>query len=167
MRNAVGLRHSIGILVETRVDMGASPEEVTSPSAVNRRRVASHIAGAIDNTLRFMREQESIVELATEGAPIRKAKEGKDRSAPVYFGGADNDPPEPSEIQDPPPCGYLLTSAQAKKVSRAFEIHGIRAERRGRRVVARMAQLAEPLIPLLLDGRGVRSAASGKALATC
>ena len=59
-----------------------------------------------------MREQESIVELATEGAPVRKAKEGRDRSAPVYFRSADNDPPEPSETKTRLRAATCSTSAK-------------------------------------------------------
>lgn len=155
LRNTAGLRHAIGILVETRVDMGTSPEDIGTPAAVNLRRVASH-EGAIADTLRFMREQESIVELATEGAPLRKAREGRERSAPVYFGGADNDPPQDSEVADPPPCGYRLSGEQAAGMRPVFELHGIRTTARGTRVS--MAQAAEPLIPLLVDARGARAA---------
>lgn len=167
LRNAAGLRHTIGILVESRVDMGLSPGEIAGgPAAVNLRRVASQ-RQAVGDTLRFMREQVEIVELATEGAPTRKAKEGKERSAPVYFGGADNDPPEPSQIQDPPPCGYRLTGAQAKKLKSVFGIHGITTKRSGNGVIARMSQGAEPVIPLLLDRRGARKAVQAEALARC
>jgi len=166
LRNAAGLRHVIGILIETRVDMRQSADELVSSSAVALRRVASHTQ-AITDTLRFMREQGSIVEVATEGAPIRKTKEGRDRSAPVYFGGADNDPPEPDQIQDPPPCGYRLSQAQARRLGPIFAVHGIRPKRtRGDPLVA-MSQAAEPLIPLLLDARGGRSATEGEALGRC
>lgn len=164
LRNTAGLRHAIGILVETRVDMRASPDELISSSAVNLRRVESH-KQAVRDTFRFMREQESIVELATEGAPIRKTKEGKERSAPVYFGGADNDSPEPGEIQDPPPCGYDISSQEAKRLRSVFDLQGIRSSARRGGVRISMGQSAEPLIPLLLDRRGSRSAATGKPLA--
>lgn len=162
LRNTVGLRHGIGILVETRVDMRLSPDEVLSSSAVNLRRVASHRRAVLE-TLRFMREQEETVTVATNGAPLRKAKEGKLRSAPVYFGGADNDPPEPSQVVDPPPCGYRLTASQARRLRTVLALHAI--EVRSDQVT--MAQGAEPLIPLLLDARGTRSALAAKPVDRC
>lgn len=166
LRNAAGLRHTIGILVETRVDMRPSPDELLGAPAVNLRRVASH-GQAIADTVRFMREQEELIEQATVGARVRKTEEGRDRSAPVYFGGADNAPPEPEEKQFPPPCGYRLTAEQAWDVSRALGIHGIAWERVGDRVLVTMAQAAEPLIPLLLDERGARSAVVAEAVSDC
>ncbi len=166
LRNAAGLRHAIGILVETRVDMRVSPDELISSAAVSLRRVESH-KQAIRDTFRFMREQESIVELATEGAPNRKAKEGRERSAPVYFGGADNDPPEPNQIQNPPPCGYDLGPQLAKRLARVLQLQGITTKSIRGKVRVTMSQAAEPLIPLLLDRRGMRSAASGEVVATC
>lgn len=166
LRNTAGLRHAIGILVETRVDMRASPEELAGSAAVNNRRVSSHKQAVLD-TFRFMREQAELIELATEGAPIRKAKEGKERSAPVYFGGADNDPPEPSEIQDPPPCAYDISSRQLKRLRSVIDLQGIHFVGRRSSVRIPMGQSAEPLIPLLLDKRGVRSATAGDASEQC
>ncbi|MGH2740599.1 MAG: M14 family metallopeptidase [Actinomycetota bacterium] len=166
LRNAVGLRHGIGILVESRVDMRLSADEATSAPAVNLRRVASH-KQAVADTLRFMEEQEAIVEVATEGAPLRKAKEGRRRSAPVYFGGADNDPPEPAQVQDPPPCGYRLSKAQVATLGPALRLHAIDVASAKGGVVVTMAQEAEPLIPLLLDERGIRSSTAGEPLTKC
>ena len=161
LRNTVGLRHGIGILVETKVDMRLSPDELVSSAAVNLRRVASHRRAVLE-TLRFMSEQEETVVVATNGAPVRKTREGRLRSAPVYFGGADNDPPEASQIVDPPPCGYELTASQAIELGTVLALHGIgTSPTRGGRYVP-MAQGAEPVIPLLLDARGTRSALAAK-----
>ena len=166
LRNTAGLRHTIGILVESKVDMRLSPDEVLSSSAVNVRRVASHRRTMIE-TLRFMREQEATVTAATDGAPVRKAREGLRRDAPVYFGGADNDPPAPSEIVDPPPCEYRLSGASAKRVEPALRLHGILFRREPGRVVVPMAQPAEPVIPLLLDARGARASVAGTVVDRC
>jgi hypothetical protein len=166
LRNTAGLRHAIGILVETRVDMRLSADELISSSAVNLRRVESH-KQAVRDTFRFMREQESIVELATEGARVRKAREGRERSAPVYFGGADNDPPESNQIQDPPPCAYEISASQAKRLAGVLGLHAIQRSKLRDKVRIPMAQPAEPLIPLLVDTRGARHSTSGEALSRC
>jgi hypothetical protein len=166
LRNTVGLRHGIGILVESKVDMRLSPDEAVSSAAVNLRRVASH-RRAILETLRFMREQRDVVSVATYAAPSRKAAEGRRRSAPVYFGGADNDPPQPSEIADPPPCGYRLTASQAKKVERTFALHRIGVLRSKSGGYVALGQPAEPVLPLLLDARGARSTVAAKPVDRC
>ena len=169
MRNAMGLRHAVGILVESAVS--ANPvqnghEEAVDEPTLNRRRVASQMQVSLD-TLRFLAEQGDLTKFATDRAPIRKAREGANRSAPVYFGGADNDPPSASEMVNPPPCAYELTAAQAAKVKDAFAIHGISSTPRESALLVSMGQAAEPVIPLLLDDRGSRNSVAGKALAAC
>src|SRR3954452_9255549 len=103
----MGLRHSLGILVATRVDADPrnGPDELVSDAAVNRRRVAAHMA-TVHGALRFLAERGEEAASTTTAAMARKAKEGKDRSAPVYFGGADNEDPAAEDVVSPPPCGY-------------------------------------------------------------
>jgi len=155
-RNAMGLRHSLGILVETRVDsdLRNGPAELNDP-AVKLRRVAAHTV-AIDATLRFMRERGEKVAGVTEAARRRAIEEGRLRSEPVYFGGADNSEPSEEDIQDPPPCGYELTKDQLAQVKRTMSLLGI--DTRGTYVT--MAQESEPLIALVLDERGARHSAA-------
>lgn len=164
-RNAMGLRHALGILVESAVSQSVTPargvDEVTSEAARNRRRVASQMSvGA--HTLRFMREQGEVVKFASDSAPGRKTREGAERSAPVYFAGADNDPPAEADMLFPPPSAYRISAADHAKVADAFALHGIRSrpEADGT-VLVTMAQPAEPVIPLLLDARGKRHAVKG------
>jgi hypothetical protein len=169
LRNLAGLRHSLGILLETdsapNVKDGG-PNDADPVESMNRR-VDSHYQAVIE-TLRFFRDQGRLAARVTDKAPLRKRQEGLRRSAPVYFGGADNDPPEASEIQDPPPCAYSLTAEQAGQLTTQFTLLGIK--RKGaRRGVFRipMGQPAEPLIPLLLDERGTRHAVEGTPLMAC
>ena len=166
LRNTAGLRHTIGILIETKVDMRLSPEELLDSSAVNRRRVATHTR-ALRETVRFAREQEELIVEATTGARTRKALEGTRQSAAVYFGGADNEAPTDAQVVDPPPCAYRLTTAQATKLRPLLTLQGITARRTPVGIVVPMGQGAEPLIPLLLDGRGTRSAIAAKPLMRC
>lgn len=162
-RNTMGLRHSLGILVETRVDGDPrnGPQELEDP-AVRLRRVAAHDV-AIDATLRFMRERGVDVSRLTADARTRAVAEGRLRSEPVYFGGADNTEPTEEQIQDPPPCGYELAKDQLAKLRRTLSLLGIRVH--GGYVS--MAQQAEPLIPLLLDERGTRHSVAAKPRTKC
>ena len=156
-RNLVGLRHSLGILVESAVTMNATngPQELTSTAAVQLRRVASQRQVTVD-TLRFLREQGAVAQHVSEGAPARKAQEGAERSAPVYVGGADNRPPTAAETLSPPPAGYLLTEAQFAQVAPVLALHGVQSRRGPDGVRVDMGQAAEPVIPLLLDARADR-----------
>ena len=98
----------------------------------------------------------------SEAAPKRKAEEGRRRSAPVYFGGADNVEPTPEQVVDPPPAAYLLTTDQAKEIADQLRLHGIVARRVGKDVRVDMGQAAEPVIPLLMDARGRRHVIEGR-----
>ncbi len=166
-RNAFGLRHGLGVLVETRVDQDLrnGPQEVQQ-NEVNKRRVAAHYVVAVA-ALEYLRARGSEVAGVTAGAFVRKSIEGKKRNAPVYFGGADNQEPTPEQIQDPPPCGYRLSARQAKGLARTLDLLAIRGVARGSKVYIPMGQPAEPLIPLLLDARGPRHAVEGKPVMKC
>ncbi|HEV2755015.1 MAG TPA: M14 family metallocarboxypeptidase [Actinomycetota bacterium] len=162
-RNTMGLRHSLGILVETRVDGDPrnGPQELEEP-AVRLRRVAAHTV-AIDATLRFMRERGAEVAGVTAAARKRAVAEGRLRNEPVYFGGADNAEPSEDQVQDPPPCGYDLAKDQLKELRRTLSLLGIST----RGTYVPMAQVTEPLIPLLLDERGARHSAAAKPNMKC
>ena len=90
------------------------------------------------------------------------------RDTPVYFGGADNAAPAAEDVVSPPPCGYLLTPDQFDGVKGTLALLGARAKvaADGSAVVP-MAQAAEPVIPLLLDGRGTRHSVAGPPLDDC
>lgn len=162
-RNAMGLRHSLGILVETRVDsdLRNGPAEINNP-AVQLRRVTSHTV-AIDAVLRFMRERGPKVAAITTAARSRAVTEGEQRKEPVYFGGADNAEPTEDQVVDPPPCGYELARSDITKLKKTMALLGIR--RKGSFVT--MAQTTEPLIPLLLDQRGLRHSVAAKPMDEC
>lgn len=156
-RNAMGLRHSLGILVETRVDsdLRNGPSELEEPSVRMRRVMAQAVA--IDATLRFMTERGPKIAAITQRARESAIKEGRLRSEPVYFGGADNEEPSEDEMADPPPCGYELSKDQLAQVRTTLALLGVRA----RKTYVTMAQESEPVIALLLDERGSRHSVSG------
>lgn len=163
MRNTMGLRHSIGILVETAVSPSTNPQqlpnEAASTAAQQRRRVASHRT-VIDCSLTYFRQNSDAIKQATDHAPLRKMGEGFALSAPVYFGGADNQPPAAADEVYPPPCAYELTTAQAGQIQSTLDLQGVRTVPGDTAVRVPLGQRAEPVIPLLLDARGDRKSLS-------
>ena len=175
MRNTMGLRHSLGILVETAVTLNPTNgpgEEVLDPTgaATNRRRVASHRT-VVDCSLEYMRDNGNEVMAATATAPMRKQGEGLAQNAPLFFSGQDEDTTlaqNASQVQSlyPAPCAYDLTPEQADQARVALELHGIRTiELEGGGLRIPMGQEAEPVIGLLLDGRGSRDLVQGSPFA--
>lgn len=166
MRNAMGLRHSLGVLVESAVteDPRNGPGELLSEAELNLRRVESHLAVS-HAALEFMRTDGDKMAKVTAGAMKRKTVEGRKQSAPVYFDGADN--AEPTEVADPPPCGYLMDDKRFDRVSLTLELLGVKSSRAGARYFVSMAQPAEPLIPLVLDERGARHSVTAEPVDSC
>ncbi|MFF4029198.1 M14 family metallocarboxypeptidase [Streptomyces sviceus] len=138
LRNMSGVKHAIGLLIESRVE----PLTDTDEASNNRRRVHSQLA-ALKGLFGYTDERRGRIEAATTQA--RRA-EG---TGPVYLGGADNDPPEPAETIQDPPCGYRLTDAQYTEVKDELALHGVRTK--GTYVPLR--QPLRALVPLLLDER--------------
>jgi hypothetical protein len=114
-RNAVGLRHSLGVLIESAVSQSTTPDhavgELLSSAANLRRRVESQVQTVVD-TLRFMRDQGHVAKLASDEAGPLAATAGADQSRPTYFAGADNDEPSPGDIDDPAALRYRLSTEQ-------------------------------------------------------
>ncbi|GAB2840903.1 DUF2817 domain-containing protein [Lentzea nigeriaca] len=148
LRNTGGLKHGMGLLVETN-DTGTP-----------QRRVESHLL-ALDGTPAFVRENRSGIEAAN--AASREV-----RSGPVYFGGADNQAPAPEDVLTTPPCGYVLTGAQYVSVRDELALHGIRSQylRGGDRIVP-MNQEARSIVPLLLDARADEPLLKAAPVAQC
>ncbi|MEV7889243.1 M14 family metallopeptidase [Streptomyces sp. NPDC002817] len=140
LRNMSGIKHAVGLLIESRVDALADVDEATN----NRRRVSSQLA-ALKGLFGFADERRGRIEAATGTA----RHEGWADTGPVYVGGADNDPPEPVEVIQDPPCGYRLTDAQYSEVRDELALHGVRTK--GTYVPLR--QPLRALVPLLLDER--------------
>ncbi|MGW7203620.1 M14 family metallopeptidase [Streptomyces sp. NPDC054837] len=141
LRNMSGIKHAVGLLIESRVDALADVDEATN----NRRRVSSQL-GALKGLFGFADERRGRIEAATGTA----RHQGWADTGPVYVGGADNDPPEPAEVIENPPCGYRLSDAQYAEVKDELALHGVRTK--GSYVPLR--QPLRALVPLLLDERG-------------
>lgn len=168
-RNAMGLRHSLGILIESAVtqDPRNGPQELLSEAEVNLRRVDSHMV--VSNiALDFMRTRGDDMEVATAAARELAAREGRRQIGPIYFGGADNQEPAEEDVAEKAPCAYRLNPDQTDEAGRALRGLGIDYSYDRRRVgTVPMDQPLKTLIPLLLDERGTRHSVAAKPLYRC
>ncbi|MEU9223972.1 M14 family metallocarboxypeptidase [Streptomyces massasporeus] len=147
LRNMSGVKHSVGLLIESRVDP-LTDEEKADPALNNRRRVTSQL-DALKGLFGYTDQRRARIGTATARARLA----GWTATGPVYTGGADNDAPEPSEIIPNPPCGYRLTAAQYAEVGDELALHGVRVRKDGEDVLVPLRQPLRALVPLLLDDR--------------
>lgn len=161
LRNTAGVKNSVGLLVETRVDP-LTPAERDDPALNNRRRVASQLSG-LKGAFRFLAERRMRIETATTAARLA----GLADHGPVYFGGADNDPAADGEVLPDPPCGYRLDGEQFAQVRDVLAAHGVRVERDGAGAFVRLRQPLRALVPLLLDGRAAGHLTAAKPSTRC
>ncbi|MFC9887414.1 M14 family metallopeptidase [Streptomyces pilosus] len=161
LRNMSGIKHGVGLLIESRVDPLTDAERADE-ALNNRRRVDSQLA-ALKGLVRFAGERRGQVGAATS----RARAAGHADTGPVYLGGADNDPPEPSEVIADPPCGYRLTAPQYADAGDELALHGVRVRRDGDGVLVPLAQSLRALVPLLLDERAAYHLVEGEATTSC
>ncbi|MCF2127397.1 M14 family metallocarboxypeptidase [Strepomyces sp. STD 3.1] len=162
LRNMSGVKHSVGLLIESRVDALTDGEQA-DPALNNRRRVHSQLA-ALDGMFRFADRRRGQVEAATDAA----RRTGRTDTGPVYVGGADNDPAEPAEVIQDPPCGYRLTLAQYQDIRDELALHGVQVRSTGEKgAYVPLRQPLRALVPLLLDERAAYHLTAGEPDARC
>ncbi|SDP20450.1 Zinc carboxypeptidase [Streptomyces sp. cf386] len=157
LRNMSGVKHSVGLLIESRVDPLTDAEKADE-ALNNRRRVHSQL-GALVGLFDFTDARRGQVEAATGLARLA----GYADTGPVYVGGADNDPAEPADVIQDPPCGYRLTTDQYTQVKDELALHGVRTH--GTYVPLR--QPLRALVPLLLDERAPYHLTAGEPDTDC
>lgn len=161
LRNTAGVKHSAGLLVETRVD-ALDEAEKNDPARNHRRRVATQRV-ALEGAFAYVDERRGPLTAATAAA--RHA--GFADRGPVFLGGADNDPPEPEEILADPPCGYRLDAAQYAEAGDELALHGVTVRPDGAGVFVPLRQSQRALVPLLLDARATYHLVSGSPVKEC
>ncbi|WP_428951024.1 M14 family metallopeptidase [Streptomyces sp. cg35] len=161
LRNVSGVKHAVGLLIESRVDPG-TPAEEADPALNNRRRRDSQLA-ALRGLFRFTGERAGRIEAATGAARVAGFRD----TGPVYVGGADNDPAEPAEIIQDPPCGYRLTAAQYGEFKDELALHGITVRKTGKGAYVPLRQSERALVALLLDARAPYHLTEGAPDSSC
>ncbi len=151
LRNATGLRHTAGLLVESLVN----DFEGVGVVANNNRRVDSQVVG-IQGTLDMLSEQRARLIAQTRAAEARATSEGASGTGVIYLDGADNDTPDPARVVEPP-CSYLLNQEQYDGLADELALHDIAVSASDAGWVVSMAQPSKTVIPLLLDARANHS----------
>ncbi|WP_105969903.1 M14 family metallopeptidase [Streptomyces geranii] len=159
LRNMSGVKHSVGLLIESRVE---PPTEGTPEPDNNRRRVNSQLA-ALKGLFSFAGERGRQVDTATAAARLTGYRD----TGPIYLGGADNDPAEPTEVIENPACGYRLTAEQFAEVADELALHGVRTRPDGAGAYVPLRQSLRALVPLLLDERAPYHLTAGEADVNC
>ncbi len=179
LRNTMGLKSTIGSLLEARSAGGATrPNE--GAAANNRRRKTYSALYTYQRFFEYHRANEpEIADSIDESLAFQRSNTGR-----IVFRGSRPIPPHPAPhpgespppeqnpgpelILENPPCGYLLTDAQYNgvrddsppgfptTVAQRVGAHGWAVDTRPAGYIVRLAQAQRGLIPLLLDGAGRR-----------
>ncbi|WP_093797819.1 M14 family metallocarboxypeptidase [Streptomyces sp. Wb2n-11] len=161
LRNTAGVKHSVGLLVETRVDPLTEAEK-KDPAHNNKRRVGTQLA-ALDSAFAYAHERRGRIGAATAQARLA----GFADRGPVHLGGADNDPAEPAETIQDPPCGYRLSAAQYADVRDELSLHGVVSRPDDEGAYVPLRQSRRDLAVLLLDERAAYHLTAGRPDTTC
>jgi hypothetical protein len=197
LRNAMGLKHTTGSLLEARSAGGATRPNEANPQNNRRRKTYSAlytyqqfldyfranyptIEQAVEESIAFQIQNTGrIVFRGSRPIPAFPAPHPGEAPPPV-------DAPDPDEILEDPPCGYLLSEEQYSSVlnddpdmpvelrtsvAERLAAHGIAVQNApdrgfGPGYLVPMTQSLRGLIPLLLDGQAAEPMVDGVRLYT-
>ncbi|MFJ4918954.1 M14 family metallocarboxypeptidase [Streptomyces sp. NPDC088725] len=161
LRNTAGVKNTLGLLIESRVDPTTDAEKA-DPSLNNRRRVTSQL-DSLGGLLTYTDAHRAAIVTATASARLAGLKD----RGPVYLGGADNDPATADEILQDPPCGYRLDAHQFADVKDRLALHGVLSVPLGKAAFVPLRQSQRNLVPLLLDERAEYHLTAGTPVTAC
>jgi hypothetical protein len=161
LRNAAGVKHSLGLLIESRVDPMTDAEKADE-SLNNRRRVTSQL-DSLQGLFSFTDAHRAKIVTATAAARLAGLRD----SGPVYVGGGDNEPATPEQTIQNPPCGYRLDAAQFADVKDELALHGVHALPLGKGAFVPLRQSQRALVTLLLDERAQYHLTAGQPVTAC
>jgi hypothetical protein len=162
LRNMAGVKNSLGLLIESRVDPMTEAEKA-DPSLNNRRRMNSHLE-ALGGLFKFTEEHRVPIVTATATARLK----GLLDHGPVYVGGGDNEPATPDQIIENPPCGYQLDATQYTDIKDELALHGVLSVPLGKKgAFVPLRQSERNLVPLLLDERAQYHLTVGRPVNAC
>ncbi len=154
MRNAVGLKHTVGQLTESQV-RALAPDEQADPRVNANRRVETNVL-ALRGSLDMLRTRGGELRRETDAAEREATRLGAAGEGRIALGGADNEPPAADRLLLEPPCAYVLTAEQHEAVAQTLALHDVATTPTGEAdgsVEVPMGQPARGVIPLLLDER--------------
>jgi hypothetical protein len=187
LRNTMGLKSTVGSLLEARSSGGVTrPNETNAPN--NRRRKTYSAIYTYQQFFDYFRaNQEAIADAIKASRQFQKENQGRivfrgSYDIPAYPAPHPGEAPPPNEpadgVLETPPCGYLLTAEQytaagpmdpetgrtIRSVRDRLEAHGIKVQRRqgGDAYYVPMKQELRGLIPLLLDGSAAEPMVAGE-----
>lgn len=178
LRNTMGLMNVVGILLEARSAGGATrPSDGGAITPASRKRKTF---SALYNYHEFfdyyLANEGDIIQATDEGAELQTLNQGRivfrgSYDVPAFPPPHPGESPPPPEVPDPdqileePPCGYLLTEEQyngprtdgpeglTTTLAERIEAHGWRVQTRPSGYMVPLTQPERGLIPLLLDGQ--------------
>ena len=189
LRNTLGLKNVVGILLEARSAGGATrPNDGSSATPNSRKRKTFSALYTYHQFLDYFRaNQTEIAQAIEEGEDFQVSNTGRivfrgsyDVPAfpPPHPGEAPPPPeiPGPDQILDEPVCGYLLTEEQYNgprsdspagfptTLADRIAAHGWRVQERSNGYMVPLTQPERGLIPLLLDGQAAEPWVDAKRL---
>ena len=141
LRNALGLRYHLGMVIESFRAVAADRADVQYRTMME--------------VLAFDRSRRDEVVKAIDQARRSNAEAGGDGSAVVYFRGTEQDPPQEGKGRSAAPYGYLMNAFQLDELTPHRQLFGLEVrEIRDGVYFVPMGQPMMTVVPLLLDERG-------------